>query len=425
MRPYLSTSLHLFASCTLAAQKLRPGWTTGAVLGSALTLTLASTACGPGADPGPGPGPASCPGTNPIDTNCDQVHDALGTAVMVDGVWAQIDFDNDGVGDGLAVDINGDGQADGAGYDQLDSDGIVDAVDRDGDGIIDYDLNGPINTGTGGAVNGSGGGPGTGGSMPGTGGQDGTGGSGPKPGNCLTETPNHSGGGTLMGSSDAVRYASYNTTRNGLNYRFIANGWGPGWESHSITYGGSKFSVNDFLGTRGSNYEPAGYPTVFCGDYSDSSSLSCGLPAAINSISELDTGLTWSHSGTGTDFNVAYDIWMANGGSFAGYLMVWYRDPPGNQPAGGLQANNIFVGSDDKRWDVWTGQVNGSPIVNYVRPNGEESYSLGFDAMNFVDHAKQNYNLPGDTIMSVAIGFEIWSGPVTNLVVEDFCVEVN
>ncbi len=387
-----------------------------------LLATAVSTSSLLACSAGVGDGSEQCPDTT-IDANCDLVHDQLGVAVIVDGKWAEYDFDGDGEGDGLAIDIGANGKPDGAGYDS-NNDGIVDTVDLDGDGVPDHNVDGPINNGGGG--NGNGGGANSGGSMNDTGGTgSGASGGSSTAGSCLEQTPDHSSGPTISGSSDSVRYFSADTTRNGRNYRFIANGWGDNWEYHEIDVGGSKFNVIDFQGTQGANYSPAGYPTVFCGDYSDSSSQECGLPATMSSISEIDTGLRWSHDGTGSDFNVAYDVWMADGSNHVGYLMVWYRDPPGNQPAGGVVAQGVEVPGVDDTWDVWTGQVNGRDIVNYVQPEGADLHELSFDVMDFVDHANSSgYNLPGDTIMSVAIGFEIWNGPVTNLAVEDFCVEV-
>lgn len=368
------------------------------------------------------------------DLNCDQVPDDIGTPVYnADGVWVDVDFDGDMVGDGKAIDENSDGKIDGAGVDK-NGDGYIDSIDRDGDGFPDK-TTGMVDPGVGGS-SAVGGAPGAGGA--GVGGGNSAGGSasggGTPAGTCLSATAVQSSGQTISGSDDGVRYFKADTYRQScpdiaqcppVQYKFIANGWGPNWQSHALTFEGSIFSVDTFEGQRGSGFEPAGYPTVFCGAYSNEQSGPCGLPAAISSLSSLTTGLKWSHTGgQGTDYNVAYDIWMGNGSTFAGFLMVWYRDPPANQPAGSVRANGVVVGSDPAPWDVWVGTVNGSPIVNYVRKNGQESYDFSFNALDFVSHAKANYNLPGDTIQSVAIGFEIWSGPVTNLKVEDFCVDV-
>ena len=50
---------------------------------------------------------------------------------------------------------------------------------------------------------------------------------------------------------------------------------------------------------------------------------------------------------------------------------------------------------------------------------------LEFDMMEFVrDTSTRSISLPGSTILSVAVGFEIWNGPVTNLVSQDFYVDV-
>ena len=69
--------------------------------------------------------------------------------------------------------------------------------------------------------------------------------------------------------------------------------------------------------------------------------------------------------------------------------------------------------------------VNGKPIVNYVRAEGYDSPALEIDVMDFVrDVSARQLTLPGSTILSVAVGFEIWSGPITNLQSNDFYVQV-
>jgi hypothetical protein len=69
--------------------------------------------------------------------------------------------------------------------------------------------------------------------------------------------------------------------------------------------------------------------------------------------------------------------------------------------------------------------VNGKPIVNYVKAEGQDLGELEFDVKAvYQDAINRNYNLPGTHIMAVAIGYEVWNGPVTNLVTEDFYVDV-
>lgn len=244
------------------------------------------------------------------------------------------------------------------------------------------------------------------------------------------------GGGCLLasaspapGASTTNQYAEADLNRGGVNYKFIANGWGPGFQNHTIKYTtqGTAFEVVSFNGTVGGNYEPAGYPTVFCGNYSNpvKSSGECGLPRALSSITSLQTGLRWSHAAGNGTYNVAYDVWLSNGGSHSGYFMVWFREPPGQQPAGGVKAQGITVAGVPGAWDIWTGDVGGRPITNYVRHEGTDTKELAFDMKVFLDDSvARGFPIPGTEIMSVAIGFEIWNGPVTGLKVEDFCVDV-
>lgn len=246
-------------------------------------------------------------------------------------------------------------------------------------------------------------------------------------------TGEHSGSGSANAASPADtanRYKKSDVTRDGQNYFFMANGWGPGFQNQNVSWNGTAFTVESMNGTPGPNYEPASYPTMFCGVYSDSQSQECGLPAAINDIATLRTGWRWKANGNNSDYNVAYDIWVANGPSrqaFSGYLMVWLRDPPGQQPAGQPDPahQGITVDNVPGTWDVWKGTVNRAPIINWVKPEGQDLEELEFDVMDFVrDAPKRGFDVPGTHILSVAVGFELWEGPVNNLVSEDFYVDV-
>jgi len=233
----------------------------------------------------------------------------------------------------------------------------------------------------------------------------------------------------MMGGNgqSSERYYKADVTRDGRNYFLMANGWGPGFTSQSIAYSGTSFTVQSMQGSQGAKYEPASYPTVFCGAYSDSKSKECGLPATLGSLKSLRTGWSWNPNGNNGQYDAAYDIWLGTStdrSSFSGYLMVWYRDPPGQQPAGKLTTSGVTVTNVPGTWDIWTGSVNGKPIINYVRPEGQDSHELEFDILDFVrDAPTRNLTIPGTTVLSVAVGFEIWNGPVTNLETLDFYVE--
>lgn len=228
-------------------------------------------------------------------------------------------------------------------------------------------------------------------------------------------------------SSD--RYASGDVTRDGMNFHFMANGWGPGFQSQTSAWDGTAFTVVSMDGKQGPNYEPATYPTVFCGLYSKTSK-ECGLPRELSTITSLKTGWSWSPADAGSNeqYNAAYDVWLGTGAAkntFAGYFMVWLREPPGQQPAGSLDVTDVTVANVPGVWDIWEGMVNDRPIINYVRAEGADTYSLEFDMMDFLRDAQaRGYQLPGTFVHSVAVGFEIWNGPITNLQSHDFYLEV-
>jgi hypothetical protein len=234
-------------------------------------------------------------------------------------------------------------------------------------------------------------------------------------------------GGT---GESSERYKKTDVTRDGKNYYLMANGWGPEFESQTLAWDGTSFTVKELLGMQGAEYQPATYPTVFCGVYSDSKSKECGLPAALDTITSLKTGWSWKPAAAGSneEYNAAYDIWLGDGPTrqdFTGFFMVWLREPNGQQPAGSRGERDVTVPNVPGVWDIWTGEVNGSPIINYVRAEGADTLSLEFDVLDFIDHAQASgLEVPGTHVLSVAVGFEIWNGPVTDLVSNDFYVDV-
>lgn len=386
------------------------------------------------------------------DANCDGVPDDLGRATG--GGMVQLwDRDGDGRPEGYAIDRTGDGQPDALGLD-TNGDGFVDSVDLDFDGVPDETTpNGTFGqpgtlpgTGAGGTVGGGetgvGGTPvGTGGSSPGTGGgSTGTGGDGEiySDGNCLDDEVTHVGSGeangTLTGNQqadDQIRYARGDSQRGGMWYKIIANGWGDGWEGHHLVWEGTKLSVESFDGYSTGQGVPAGYPSVYMGDYSTTgASFRSPFPLPVAQASKVDTGLRWNHTGTGTEYNVAWDIWLTNGSGLSAYFMVWLNDPPSYEPAGGEFQQGITVPGVPGVWDIRSGTVSTPlgthPIINYSRPDGTSTKEFHFNLETFFSDATgRGLSLNGTQIMSVAIGFELWDGPVSNLTIEDFCVGIS
>ena len=232
------------------------------------------------------------------------------------------------------------------------------------------------------------------------------------------------------GTSSMRYYTAADIKRNGQNYVLITNGWGPGFESHTVSWNGTSFTVDKMSGTAGSGGQPASYPSVFCGQYSVMQRGDCGLPKALTELTSLKTGRRWASNGNDNGkYNAAYDIWVGDGSTFTGYLMVWLRDPPTYQPAGSPNPmhQGVTVKNVEGTWDIWDGTVNNRPIVNWVRHEGSDSHQIEFDVLDFVRDAEmRGLTIKGSThVRAVAVGFEIWEGPIEGLQSLDFYVKVN
>lgn len=233
-----------------------------------------------------------------------------------------------------------------------------------------------------------------------------------------------------MGTSIA-KFFGGDVTRDCVTYRFITNWWGQGWTAANVSYNGTSFTVANATGTSMPDGTPIGYPATYCGRYSENAAHgSCGLPAAFSTIDTLWTGWKWSSGDTG-QYNAAWDIWLGTATAFQSYLMVWLRDPPGRQPAGNNVINNVTVANEPGTWNIRYGTVNGRPIVNYVRTEGQDACAFEFNVMDFISDAQarsattSGLTLPGDTVRAIAVGFELWTGPFTNVSSDDFYIKLN
>jgi hypothetical protein len=408
----------------LRSERARPGFPSFSSACAAALVAAVAFGCDGGSTSSAGPSGA--------DENHDHVADDLGQQVDADhdGVADGIDIDGDGKPDGPGLDTDGDGKADALALD-ADCDQFYDSIDVNRDGKPDFASrlappgasdDCPPSSGAAGSAGSNGA---SGSSTTGSSGAGSMAGSGGSAGGGTGEL----GKGDYQGTgTSSDRYAESDIYRDGVGYKFIANGWGSGWQNHKISWNGTSFTVASLNGNVGENYSPAGYPTVFCGLYSEPPKPSigtCGLPGAISSLHSIKTGWRWKATGNGGQYNAAWDIWLGNGNSLSSYLMVWLRDPPGQQPAGAAATAGVTVAGLPGQWNIWTGNVNGHPIVNYVKAEGQDLPELEYDVMDvYRDAIKRNYNLPGSNILAVAVGYEVWNGPITNLVTEDFYVDV-
>ena len=66
------------------------------------------------------------------------------------------------------------------------------------------------------------------------------------------------------------------------------------------------------------------------------------------------------------------------------------------------------------------------PIINWVQREGQDLHEIEFDVLSLIRDAEQRQlTIHGTHINAVAVGFEIWDGPITNLESVDFYVDVN
>jgi hypothetical protein len=214
------------------------------------------------------------------------------------------------------------------------------------------------------------------------------------------------------------------------------NAWGS-TAGQNLTFGpGTKFKVTVQNENRTNNSTPAGYPSIFTGAYNNRSTQNSGLPRAISQIAagSVMTSFTWADNGAQGSWNAAYDVWFSTGSGgdptaaapSGGYLMVWFYDPPDNQPIGAT-INNGSVTIGGKQFSIWYGQNGGKPVVSYVAQQNFNSWS--FSLGDFIQDAIKRNCGSGMCLNSswyltnVFAGFEIWRGSV-GLEVKDFGVNV-
>jgi Glycosyl hydrolase family 12 len=268
-----------------------------------------------------------------------------------------------------------------------------------------------------------------------TGGTSATGTGGTSSGSCAvgatTGAPGFGSPSQGGQGQSSAKYFGTDVTRDGSTYRFITNWWGTGWGTADVSYNGTSFTVTSATGTSTPDGTPIGYPATYCGQYSENAAHgNCGLPVAYSSIDKLWTGWKWSAPASSGQHNAAWDIWLGTASAFQSYLMVWLRDPPGRQPAGNTVIANVTVANEPGTWNIRYGTVNSKPIVNYVRTEGQDACELEFNVMDFVNDAQarsattNSLTLPGDTVRAIAVGFELWTGPFSNVASQDFYVKL-
>jgi hypothetical protein len=239
--------------------------------------------------------------------------------------------------------------------------------------------------------------------------------------------------GSLGGGGDKYARVATNTGSPTINVQ--NNIFGQGGQ-YDISYNGPAFTIANFTGSAPTSGAPMGYPSLFIGSAGGDGQATNGSNLAKQVSALTDVPTAWRWSGTGTEFNVAYDVWFSPGAGDAGagsrsFLMVWfhktggvYAEGEGEQHSGGQATIN------GKTFSTYVSQqFEGRPIISYVSSSTISEWS--FDLNDFITDAKTRTSTAQATpvvsdslyLTNVFAGFEVWSG-VSNLKTDKFCIEV-
>ena len=224
-------------------------------------------------------------------------------------------------------------------------------------------------------------------------------------------------------------------TVGGEQYIIQNNNWGnPEGTDLILNYFNNGFTVASGSGSSPGSGIPASFPSIYIGANGNtangvySTSGTDNLPRQISAIGTAQSSFAWSGS-TGS-FNACYDIWFANSPPTAeyndgidGFVMIWVRDPPDQQPIGSVQGSANIAGVN---WDIWVGPrgdgpegYNDAPVVSFVAPNAIASGT--YDLKEFFTAAASHGISSSMYLTDVFFGFEIWQGGGGgNLRVESF-----
>jgi hypothetical protein len=238
--------------------------------------------------------------------------------------------------------------------------------------------------------------------------------------------------GTLA-SGNKFQRTGTNTGSPAINVQNNIFGSGGQYE---ISYNGPSFTITNFTGSAPTSGAPMGYPSLFIGSAGGDGQATNGSNLAKQVGMLTDVPTAWRWSGTGTEFNVAYDVWFSptagdGGPGSRSFLMVWFHktgnvfaEGEGEQHSGGQATIN------GKTFSTYVSQqFEGRPIISYVASTTISEWS--FDLNDFITDAKTRTSTAQATavisdslyLTNVFAGFEVWSG-VSNLKTDKFCIQV-
>lgn len=223
-----------------------------------------------------------------------------------------------------------------------------------------------------------------------------------------------------------------NATTDILKTYMFSSNWWSDYDGQSISIDGLSFRINGNTPDDG-NDAPAGFPTLYIGNYQGRATACSDLPKQVSAINEIPTKFHVNAPNHG-NYNATYDVWFtassaalpasqSNPGGGGAYLMVWLWDPAQRQPVGGPNGGARSVNGVSGTWQPWVGNLSGIPVISYLATS--DLTGLDFDLNDFIqDAVSHNYGVTNSQYLSVVFaGMEVWGG-ADGAEITNFCVDV-
>lgn len=175
------------------------------------------------------------------------------------------------------------------------------------------------------------------------------------------------------------------------------------------------------------NGAPASYPYSQIGCHYGVCTANNPLPKQVSALNTLivDWTTTWATRPTG-NWNKSYDIWFDTNpttpvGANAQELMIWFDKNGPIQPIGSLVAYyTTGTAPNTRTWEIWRdGFTTTYKYASGVLP------PHAFNVKSIIsDAAARGYISPSWYLISVQVGYEIWSGGV-GLLTNIFSATIN
>ena len=192
--------------------------------------------------------------------------------------------------------------------------------------------------------------------------------------------------------------------------RFLVqnNEWGAD-DGQCITSTAAGFRVD--AGAHAKSDGPAAYPSIMSGCWMGTCTTGTTLPRRISELGPITSSIAATVP-AGTRTNLAYDVWVDStpkrtGQNDALELMIWLDATDGVRPIGAPHGSVELAGA---RWEVWSGDNGGVPVLSYVR-QGAVTSADDVPITGFLRDAVGRGAVDGTAFLTnIQAGFEPWTG---------------